>query len=104
MKKIFLEPTPPRVTSCPDSFDVQLNADEITTPVTWKEATFLSVRPIKQVFKSRVPGYKFGVGTHFVSYIATTDDGQTAKCEFAITVKGIKIQTIKYFQQLEFIH
>lgn len=67
---------------------MQLSEDEIVKPIYWKEASFESVRPIKQVFKSKVPGHKFGAGVHFITYVATTEDGQTAKCNFRITVRG----------------
>lgn len=48
----------------------------------------MSKQPIKQVFKSKVPGHSFGVGVHVITYLATTQEGESAKCTFRITVKG----------------
>lgn len=83
-----LEPVPPTVTFCPDPFVVNLNAQEASRAVWWKEATFDSKQPIKQVYKSKAPGHRFGPGVHPVTYVASTMEGLSAKCSFRITVKG----------------
>lgn len=86
---IPIEPTPPLVSQCPEPFIVQLNSHETARPIFWKEPSFESKQPIKQVFKSKVPGHSFGPGVHVITYIATSQEGLSAKCTFRITVKGM---------------
>jgi hypothetical protein len=86
-----IEPDPPKVTYCPDSFIVQLHSRETSRSISWQEPIFEGSQPIKQVFKSKLPGHRFGIGVHPITYIATSDDGSTSKCIFRITVKGTKI-------------
>ncbi|CRK94788.1 CLUMA_CG008282, isoform A [Clunio marinus] len=83
-----VDPSPPTVTFCPEPFIVQLNAHETARPVYWDEATFESKHPIQQIFKSKVPGHRFGPGVHPITYIATNKEGLSAKCTFRITVKA----------------
>lgn len=83
-----VDPSPPTVTFCPDPFVVDLEQHELSRPVYWEEPTFESKQPIKQIFKSKVPGHRFGPGVHPVTYVASTQEGLSAKCNFRITVKG----------------
>lgn len=75
--------------TCPEPFTVNLDPNEMARVISWKEATFDSERddPIKQVYKSKVPGTNLGAGVHFISYVATTESGQSAKCNFRVVVK-----------------
>lgn len=82
-----LEPTPPVVTHCPQPFVINLSPEETSRSIFWKEATFDSKQSIKQIYKSKVPGHTFGPGVHFITYVATTQEGLSAKCNFKITVK-----------------
>lgn len=68
---------------------MNLEPHEMARVISWKEATFESEKedPIKQVYKSKVPGNKMGAGVHFISYVATTESGLSAKCNFRIIVK-----------------
>lgn len=83
-----VDPSPPTVSFCPDPFIVNLDLNEVSRPIYWKEPTFDSKQPIKQVFKSKVPGHQFGPGVHPITYVASTEEGLSAKCSFRITVKG----------------
>lgn len=83
-----VDPTPPSVTFCPEPFIVNLLPHELSRPIFWEEATFESKHPIKQIFKSKVPGHRFGPGVHPITYVASTEEGLSAKCNFRITVKG----------------
>lgn len=83
-----VEPSPPTVTFCPEPFVVNLMPLELSRPIYWQEATFGSKHAIRQVFKSKVPGHRFGPGVHPITYMATTQEGLSAKCNFRITVKG----------------
>lgn len=83
-----MEPSPPTVTFCPEPFVVNLNANEVSRTIFWEEPTFESKHPVKQVFKSKVPGHRFGPGVHPITYVAATQEGLSAKCSFRITVKG----------------
>lgn len=83
-----VDPSPPTVTFCPEPFTVHLTPLEASRPVYWQEATFESKQPIRQVFKSKVPGHRLGPGVHPVTYVATTEGGMSAKCTFRVTVKG----------------
>lgn len=83
-----VDPSPPTVSFCPDPFVVNLDLNEVSRPIYWKEPTFDSKQPIKQVFKSKTPGYQFGPGVHPITYVASTEEGLSAKCSFRITVKG----------------
>lgn len=87
-----VEPTPPTVTFCPEPFVVNLMPLELSRPIYWQEATFSSKHAIRQVFKSKVPGHRFGPGVHPITYMATTQEGLSAKCNFRITVKGSERQ------------
>jgi hypothetical protein len=77
------------VANCPESFIVHLNPDEMSREITWNEAAFEPSRedPIKQIYKSKVPGHRLGAGVHFINYVATTEHGFSAKCQFKIIVK-----------------
>lgn len=85
----FTDPIPPTVTYCPEPFNVHLNPFETARPIHWKEPTFESKQPLKHVFKSKVPGHTFGAGTHVITYLATTQEGLSAKCTFRIAVRGM---------------
>lgn len=84
-----VEPEPPKVTFCPEPFVVKLQPHETSRSLTWQEPEFESKQPIKQVFKSKLPGHRFNVGVHTITYIASTDEGSSAQCTFRITVKGL---------------
>lgn len=43
------------------------------------------------LFILQVPGERFGAGVHNIVYVATDRDGQSARCEFRIMVKGMHI-------------
>lgn len=83
-----VDPSPPTVTFCPEPFIVNLTPLEATRPIFWQEPKFESKQPIRQIFKSKVPGHRFGTGVHPITYVATTQEGLSAKCTFRITVKG----------------
>jgi hypothetical protein len=93
-----IDPTPPTVTNCPEPFVVHLNPFEESRSIQWKEPSFESKQPIKQVFKSKVPGHSFGAGVHVITYLATTEEGLSAKCTFRITVKGMIVHTLLRLQ------
>lgn len=94
-----VDPEPPTVKFCPDPFVVQLHAQETSRSITWQEPIFESKhQPIKQVFKSKHPGHSFTTGVYPITYIATTDDGLSAKCTFRITVKGKERFLSTFFQ------
>jgi HYR domain len=83
-----VDPTPPTVTFCPEPFIVTLLPHETSRPIHWQDPTFESKQAIKQVFKSKVPGHRFGPGVYPITYSITTEEGLSAKCTFRITVKG----------------
>lgn len=95
-----VEPSPPTVTFCPEPFVVNLLMLELSRPIYWQEPTFSSKHVIRQVFKSKVPGHRFGPGVHPVSYVATTEEGLSAKCSFRITVRGKSEAATKVFNSL----
>lgn len=76
------------MSNCPEPFIVQLNPYETSRSIQWNEPTFESKQPIKQIFKSKVPGHTFGEGVHVITYVAKTQEGESAKCTFRITLKG----------------
>lgn len=79
---------PPEVVYCPESFTIQMDEGETARLVYWKEPTFRAIGHLKQLYKSKQPGDKFGIGEHYVSYVATDADGQSSKCNFKVTIKG----------------
>lgn len=83
-----VDPSPPTVTFCPEPFIVDLLPHEESRPIFWEEPTFESKHTIKQIFKSKVPGHRFGIGVHPITYVASTQEGLSAKCSFRVTVKG----------------
>lgn len=84
-----VDPDPPTVKFCSEPFTVQLHSHETSRSITWQEPIFESKhQPIKQVFKSKLPGHKLTTGVYPITYIASTDNGVSAKCTFRITVKG----------------
>lgn len=80
---------PPDVVFCPESFDVELEQHETSRAVQWKEPEFNSHSPLKQIYKSKMPGTRFAAGVHYISYVATDADGLNSKCNFRINVKGL---------------
>jgi HYR domain len=93
----FTDPKPPLVTYCPEPFAVQLNPFESERSVHWKEPTFESKQAIKQIYKSKVSGHSFEPGVHVITYLATTQEGLSAKCTFRITVQGMRAFELFYF-------
>lgn len=80
---------PPEVVYCPESFVIQLDEGETARLVYWKEPAFRATGHLKQVYKSKQPGEKFTLGEHYVSYVATDAEGQSSKCNFKVTLKGL---------------
>nr|CAD7446655.1 unnamed protein product [Timema bartmani] len=100
----------PRVSDCPQSFQVQLAPGETSRQVRWKEPVFTdNVAVVLPVYKSKVhcnyhriltalietriadrmePGQKISVGLHHVNYLALDAEGNRAKCHFSVHVKG----------------
>lgn len=81
---------------------MHLNANEASRSIHWKEPVFESKQPIKHIFKSKVPGHSFVAGTHVVTYLATTQEGLSAKCTFRIIVKGINFNGFYKFKKFNF--
>lgn len=84
----------PRVMSCPESSEIQLEQNELSRPIHWAEPKFESPNHLKEVYKNRIPGSKFKPGIHKVEYVAVDMEGLEARCEFTITVKGGKIRPV----------
>lgn len=83
-----VELSPPVLTFCPESFTVYLNQFETSRSIFWKEPTFESTQPLKQIFKSVQIGTKLPIGVHQIVYLASTYDGLSAKCSFKVIIKG----------------
>lgn len=77
----------PLVNFCPQTIEVQLQLHEQQRSIFWREPVFNSKVPLKQMFKSNVPGTKFGVGRHRITYIATDIHNQNGTCQFIVTVR-----------------
>lgn len=77
----------PLVNFCPQAIEVQLQQNEHHRAIFWREPVFNSKVPLKQIFKSNVPGTKFGVGRHRITYIATNMHNQNGTCQFNILVR-----------------
>lgn len=84
----------PRVMSCPESIEVQLEPSELSRPIHWAEPRFESPNHLKEVYKNRIPGAKFKPGVHQIEYVAVDMEGLEAKCQFTITVKGGKVRPV----------
>lgn len=80
-------PAGPLVNFCPQAIEVQLQQHEISRSIFWREPVFNSKVPLKQIFKSNVPGTKFHVGRHRITYIATDIHNQNGTCQFSIIVR-----------------
>ncbi|XP_037034819.1 fibrillin-1 isoform X2 [Bradysia coprophila] len=80
------ETHPPTVVFCPESTVEHLQPNEDSRSIYFKEPVFKSEH-IKEVYKSKLPGEKFGPGEHVIRYVATDLDDQSTKCEFTISVK-----------------
>ncbi|KAK6627094.1 hypothetical protein RUM44_009571 [Polyplax serrata] len=78
----------PRVTYCPESFEVTLSEKDRNEVITWKEPVFVDNVRIDHIFKTREPGSSFSVGKHNIRYVATDPSGNQATCAFTITVRG----------------
>lgn len=86
----------PQITYCPQTLEVQLQPNEVHRLISWREPAFRSVQPLKQIFKSNLPGTRFSVGQHKITYIATDIRNQNATCQFTIVVRpSSKLQLIK---------
>lgn len=78
----------PEVLYCPQNVEFQLQPNELQRPVFWKEPVFRGNHQLKQIFKSNIPGTKFGPGHHRITYIATDLRNQNGTCEFSIIVRA----------------
>lgn len=77
----------PLVNFCPQTIEVQLQQHEQDRSIFWREPVFNSKVPLKIIYKSNVPGTKFGVGRHKITYTATDIHNQNGTCQFLITVR-----------------
>lgn len=77
----------PLVNFCPQTIEVQLQQHEQQRSIFWREPVFNSNVPLKQIFKSNVPGTKFGAGRHQITYVATDIHNQNGTCQFIVTVR-----------------
>lgn len=77
----------PQVHFCPPTINIQLRPNELQRAINWNEPNFRSQQQLKQIFKSHLPGTKFGAGQHKVTYIATDVQNQNATCQFSINVR-----------------
>ncbi|CAG2068014.1 unnamed protein product [Timema podura] len=85
---VFADAESPRVSDCPQSFQVQLAPGETSRQVRWKEPVFTdNVAVVLPVYKSKEPGQKISVGLHHVNYLALDAEGNRAKCHFSVHVK-----------------
>lgn len=84
----FVESRPPEVLYCPEAIEIQLQPNEKTREVVWKEPIFKSSSHIKEMFKSKIPGDQFTPGKHLIKYVAIDDDNLSSKCEFYISIIG----------------
>lgn len=66
-----------------------MHVSEAKRVIHWQEPQFRSLRPLKQIFKTRKPGELFAPGVHRITYIATDVDGLSSRCDFTITVNAI---------------
>lgn len=76
----------PQVNSCPKGIEVQLQPHEQQRAIFWIEPVFRAKQALKQIFKSHLPGTKFGAGQHKVTYIATDIRNQNGTCQFTVIV------------------
>lgn len=76
----------PQVSNCPKAIEVQLQPHEQQRAIFWVEPVFRSKQPLKQIFKSQLPGSRFGAGHHKVTYIATDIRSQNGTCQFSVIV------------------
>lgn len=77
----------PQIHFCPQTLDVQLQPHELQRAIFWREPQFQANQPLKQIFKSHLPGTKLGVGHHRITYIATDIRNQNGTCQFTIAVR-----------------
>ncbi|GLG98922.1 Uncharacterized protein GBIM_05483, partial [Gryllus bimaculatus] len=94
---IFVRDTEaPRMTDCPQSFDVQLAPGEKSKVITWDEPIFIDNVGVVQVYKSKEPGKSMSAGLHHVNYLASDAAGNRAKCQFSIHVKEQEPRKLPY--------
>lgn len=77
----------PQVHFCPGKQEVQMPPHQQQTAVFWTEPSFRSNQQLKQIFKSHLPGTKFSMGIHKVTYVATDIRNQNATCQFDVVVR-----------------
>lgn len=76
----------PQVNNCPKAIEVQLQPHEQYRSIFWIEPVFHSKHALKQIFKSNIPGSRFGAGHHKVTYIATDIHNRNSTCQFPVIV------------------
>ena len=80
----------PIISNCPSDIVIGLDPDSCEKAITWTPPTITddcSVPPQLVTSSSSNPGDKFSVGTTIVSYTADDEAGNSAICEFDITVE-----------------
>lgn len=83
---ILKDDAPPSITICPPNVTVQSN-DDCSAEVSWIDPVAIDLCGTPVVTTSVQSGYRFPLGVSGVVVIATDACGNTAKCEFLVTVE-----------------
>ncbi|XP_070579478.1 sushi, von Willebrand factor type A, EGF and pentraxin domain-containing protein 1-like isoform X2 [Ptychodera flava] len=87
-----LDNVPPVFRGCPVNMQRTIPAGRETVSVCWREPSAVDNRAPLHIKPSRQgprPCTDFREGTHIVSYVATDFAGNTANCQFTITIHAI---------------
>lgn len=90
----------PEIVYCPQNVEFQLQPNELQRPVFWKEPVFRANHHLKQIFKSNLPGTKFGPGQHLITYIATDIRNQNGTCQFTIVIRAPGLDFFSFLLQI----
>jgi len=84
----WTEDTTPPIVRCPDNITVQAQFPDCLVPVTWRAKAEDDCDPRPSVACNPPSGSFFGLGTTTVTCTATDRCGNSASCQFTVTVLG----------------
>ena len=85
---LFLTDDAPTVSNCPTDQTIDLSTNGCNSTATWALPSWDDDCGLQSVSSSAQPGDEFPLGTTTVTYLAIDFCGNSASCEFTVTVVG----------------
>ena len=82
---------------CPDDMTIESTVGASSIIVDFQEPTAIDIfgQEVFLIYRNYMPGSSFGVGSTIVVYIFSDISGNTASCNFTVTItQGMKMEIL----------